>query len=78
MINGRINDVGTTPAADNLQGKGFTDNTHQLSWQLQVQSQKYPEFEAQSLSETSILLTPSYSLYESRTGGSLIFLPTIS
>ena len=56
MINGRINDVGTTPAADNLQGKGFTDNTHQLSWQLQVQSQKYPEFEAQSLSETSYCL----------------------
>ena len=52
MINGRINDVGATPATDNLQGKGFTDNTRQLSWQLQVQSTKYPEFEAQSLSET--------------------------
>ena len=52
MINGRINDVGTDPATDNLQGKGFADDTRQLSWQLQVQSQKYPEFEAQSLSET--------------------------
>ena len=47
-----INDVGAAPATDNLQGKGFTDNTRQLSWQLQVQSSKYPEFEAQSLSET--------------------------
>ena len=52
MINGRINDVGTAPATDNLQGKGFADDTRQLSWQFQVQSQKYPEFEAQSLSET--------------------------
>ena len=52
MINGRINDVGTDPATDNLRGKGFADDTRQLSWQLQVQSQKYPEFEAQSLSET--------------------------
>ena len=52
MINGRINDVGAAPATDNLQGKGFTDNTRQLSWQLQVQSSKYPEFEAQSLAET--------------------------
>ena len=52
MINGRINDVGTAPATDNLKGRGFADDTRQLSWQLQVQSQKYPEFEAQSLSET--------------------------
>ena len=52
MINGRINNVGATPATDNLKGRGFTDDTRQLSWQLQVQSTKYPEFEAQSLSET--------------------------
>ena len=26
-----INDVGATPDTDNLQGKGFTDNTRQLS-----------------------------------------------
>ena len=32
--------------------KGFADHTRQLSWQMQVQSTKYPEFEAQSLSET--------------------------
>ena len=35
-----INDVGTTPATDNLRGKGFADDTRQLSWQLQVQSVK--------------------------------------
>ena len=52
MINGRINDVGTAPTADNLQGQGFADHSRQLSWQLQIQSTKYPEFEAQSLSET--------------------------
>ena len=51
MINGRINDTGAADT-DNLQGKGFADNSRQLSWQIQVQSTKYPEFEAQSLSET--------------------------
>ena len=51
MINGEINDVGAANT-DALQGKGFADHTRQLSWQLQVQSTKYPEFEAQSLSET--------------------------
>ena len=52
MINGRINDVGDAPTDDNLQGQGFADHTRQLSWQMQVQSTKYPEFEAQSVSET--------------------------
>ena len=52
MINGRINDVGDGPTDDNLQGQGFADHSRQLSWQLQIQSTKYPEFEAQSLSET--------------------------
>ena len=52
MINGRINDVGTAPTDDNLQGQGFADHSRQLSWQCQIQSVKYPEFEAQSLSET--------------------------
>ena len=51
MINGRINDTGAANN-DDLQGKGFADHTRQLSWQLQVQSTKYPEFDAQSLSET--------------------------
>ena len=52
MINGRINDVGDGPTDDNLQGQGFADHSRQLSWQMQIQSTKYPEFEAQSLSET--------------------------
>ena len=51
MINGEINDVGAADT-DALQGKGFADHTRQLSWQMQIQSTKYPEFEAQSLSET--------------------------
>ena len=51
MINGEINDVGAADT-DALQGKGFADHTRQLSHQMQIQSVKYPEFEAQSLSET--------------------------
>ena len=51
MINGEINDVGAANT-DALQGKGFADHTRQLSHQMQIQSVKYPEFEAQSLSET--------------------------
>ena len=51
MINGEINDVGAANT-DALQGKGFADHSRQLSWQMQIQSTKYPEFEAQSLSET--------------------------
>ena len=51
MINGEINDVGAADT-DATQGKGFADHTRQLSWQMQIQSTKYPEFEAQSLSET--------------------------
>ena len=51
MINGEINDVGAANT-DALQGKGFADHTRQLSHQMQIQSTKYPEFEAQSLSET--------------------------
>ena len=51
MINGEINDVGAADT-DATQGKGFADHTRQLSHQMQIQSTKYPEFEAQSLSET--------------------------
>ena len=51
MINGEINDVGAADT-DATQGKGFADHTRQLSHQMQIQSVKYPEFEAQSLSET--------------------------
>ena len=51
MINSEINDG---PLADTLpaqEGKGFQDYSRNLSWQLQVASRKYPEFECQSLSE---------------------------
>ena len=52
LIYGRINDTGNADTND-LQGKGFQDTTRNLSWQIQLSnSQKYPEFEAQSLSET--------------------------
>lgn len=40
------------PTKDNKKGRGFSDHTLKLSWQLQAQSQKYFEFEAQFLSET--------------------------
>ena len=55
MINGEINDVGAANT-DALQGKGFADHSRQLSWQIQVQSTKYPEFEAQSMAETFYFL----------------------
>ena len=46
MIYGRINDTGNADTND-LQGT----NTRSLSWQIQLSnSQKYTEFEAQSLS----------------------------
>ena len=52
MIYGRINDHGAANT-DELQGKGFADYTRNLSWQIQLSnSQKYPEFESQTLSET--------------------------
>eukprot|EP00438_Fugacium_kawagutii_P027025 Skav232523 [mRNA] locus=scaffold1096:1064435:1067232:+ [translate_table: standard] len=52
MIYGRINDHGAANTNE-LQGKGFQDSTRNLSWQIQLSnSQKYPEFEAQTLSET--------------------------
>eukprot|EP00438_Fugacium_kawagutii_P004179 Skav215911 [mRNA] locus=scaffold226:34146:36774:- [translate_table: standard] len=51
-INKRINNSGlaNTPA---LQGEGFQSWSKNLSWQIQLSnSQKYPEFESQSLAET--------------------------
>ena len=52
MIYGRINDTGNADTND-LQGKGFQDATRSLSLQIQLSnSQKYPEIEVQSLSET--------------------------
>eukprot|EP00438_Fugacium_kawagutii_P027036 Skav201247 [mRNA] locus=scaffold3106:94322:97027:+ [translate_table: standard] len=52
MINKRINNSGLANT-DDLQGEGFQSWSKNLSWQIQLSnSQKYPEFEAQSLSET--------------------------
>ena len=56
MINKRINNSGNAdlPA---LQGEGFQAWSKNLSWQIQLSnSQKYPEFEAQSLAETFYFL----------------------
>eukprot|EP00438_Fugacium_kawagutii_P036448 Skav213609 [mRNA] locus=scaffold1971:127708:131034:+ [translate_table: standard] len=52
IINKRINNSGLADT-DDLQGEGFQSWSKNLSWQIQLSnSQKYPEFEAQSLSET--------------------------
>jgi hypothetical protein len=56
MINGEIDDG---PSADGVplqQGKGFADNSRALTYQLQIASKKYPEFEVQSLSEAFYFL----------------------
>ena len=71
MINGEINDV-CAAITDALQGKGFADHTRQLSHQMQIQSTKYPEFEAQSLSETSYYLRQAIH-YMNPEQGSLSF-----
>ena len=56
MINGQIND-GPDPENIPLQaGKGFSDSSRALAYQLQVQSKKFPEFEVQSLSEAFYFL----------------------
>ena len=48
MINKRINDSGEAGTAE-LQGEGFQSWSKNLSWQIQLSnSQKYPEFEAQT------------------------------
>ena len=78
MINGRINDVGTAPTADNLQGQGFADHSRQLSWQLQIQSTKYPEFEAQSLSETFYYLRQAIHYMNPEQESFKLFLSSIS
>eukprot|EP00438_Fugacium_kawagutii_P002704 Skav218913 [mRNA] locus=scaffold328:477365:481013:- [translate_table: standard] len=56
MINKRINNSGLADT-DALQGEGFQSWSKNLSWQIQLSnSQKYPEFEAQSLAETFYFL----------------------
>ena len=44
------------------EGKGFADSTRALSWQLQIANKKYPEFEAQSLSEAWYFLRRTVNL----------------
>ena len=56
MINGEINDG---PLAETLplqEGKGFADSSRALTYQLQIASKKYPEFEVSSLSEAFYFL----------------------
>ena len=56
MINKRINNSGLADT-DALKGEGFQAWSKNLSWQIQLSnSQKYPEFECQSLSETFYFL----------------------
>eukprot|EP00438_Fugacium_kawagutii_P024324 Skav216808 [mRNA] locus=scaffold135:18520:21602:+ [translate_table: standard] len=52
MINKRINNSGNADT-DALRGEGFQAWSKNLSWQIQLSnSQKYPEFECQTLAET--------------------------
>ena len=52
MINKRINNSGLANT-DALRGEGFQAWSKNLSWQIQLSnSQKYPEFECQTLAET--------------------------
>ena len=58
MINSRIFD-GPDPDGANrerFQGKGFQDKDLNLTWQLQINNKKYPEFECQSLAESAYYL----------------------
>ena len=60
MIYGRINDTGAANTEDQY-GRGFQDATRNLSWQIQLSnSQKYPGFESQSLSEAFRYLRRHY------------------
>ena len=61
MINSRIFDSFNPDAVDGdgnltraqFHGKGFQNSDLNLSWQLQINNQKYPEFECQSMAETA-------------------------
>ncbi len=50
MIISRFNDRGYGATGDD-RGFGFADKNYNISWQVQIASKKYPEFESQSLSE---------------------------
>ena len=58
MINSRIFDGPNPDGADRerFQGKGFQDKDLNLTWQLQINNKKYPEFECQSLAESAYYL----------------------
>ena len=58
MINSRIFDGLDPDGADRerFQGKGFQDKDIDLTWQLQINNKKYPEFECQSMAETAYYL----------------------
>ena len=58
MINSRIFDGPDPDGADRerFQGKGFQDKDLNLTWQLQINNKKYPEFECQSMAETAYYL----------------------
>ena len=63
MINSRIFD-GPNPDGDGratYQGKGFQYSDLNLTWQLQINNEKYPEFECQSMAETAYYLKPTLS-----------------
>ena len=62
MINSRIFD-GADPDGDGrerFQGKGFQDTDLNLTWQLQINNKKYPEFECQSTAETAYYLRRTF------------------
>ena len=50
MINSRFNDRGYNATGADA-GHGFADSRYNISFQLQLASKKYPEFESQSLAE---------------------------
>ena len=58
MINSRIFDDPDPDGTDRerFQGKGFQDKDLNLTWQLQINNKKYPEFECQSLAESAYYL----------------------
>ena len=58
MINSRIFDGPNPDGADReqFQGKGFQNPELDLTWQLQMNNKKYPEFECQSMAETAYYL----------------------
>ena len=56
MIWGQINDGGDPENIPAQAGKGFADSSRALTYQLQIASKKYPEFEVSSLSEAFYFL----------------------